>query len=88
MVGNRYRLSKPTVGVRESSQGQVLHTLLLDSIVSVRSFSDDGRSVYVDSEEVSLTLFTHDLLPFAALVAAPEKWESIEASVRSTTQQS
>lgn len=76
MTGNYYRISKPIVGVRESSRGQVLHTLLLDSIISVRSFSDDGRSVYVDSEEVGLTLFTHDLIQSAILVGVQEKPET------------
>lgn len=77
MIGNRYRISKPTVGVRESSQGQVLHTLLPDAVVAVRSVSDDSRSVQVDAEEVSLTLVTQDLLRFAALVEAPEVFPNV-----------
>lgn len=68
LVGNRYRLSKSLVGVRESTQGQVLYTLQTDSVVSVNSFLEEGRSVQVDAEQVSLSLFTQDLIRFAELV--------------------
>jgi hypothetical protein len=68
MVGNRYRVSKPTVGVRESCNGRVLHTLRLGSIVSVNSLSEDGRSVHVDSAGVNLTPYGPEkqMLPIQA----------------------
>lgn len=79
MIGYRYRIAKPTVGVRESSKGRVLYNLPLDSIVSVRSFSEDGRSVHIDSDGVSLTLFTQDIVERTTLVKAPEIAESLLA---------
>lgn len=85
MVGNCYRLTKSTVGVRESKQGQVLHKLLTDSMVSVHSLSEDGRSVQVDAAEVSLTLFTQDLVRFATLVASATKATNFAPAVPSLT---
>ena len=56
------------VGVRESRQGQVLYTLQTDSIVSVSSLLEEGRSVQVEGADGSLILFTHDLIRSAAPV--------------------
>ena len=72
MIGHRYRLGKPTLGVRESSERRVLHLLPVDSIVLVDSFSEDGRLVRVNWEGVDLTLFTQDLVERATLVEAHE----------------
>jgi hypothetical protein len=72
LIGHRYCLGKPTLGVRESSERRVLHLLPIDSIVSVDSFSEDGRLVRVNWEGVDLTLFTQDLVERAVLVEAPE----------------
>jgi hypothetical protein len=72
LIGNRYHLGKPTLGVRESSKRRLLHLLPVDSIVSVDSFSEDGRLVRVNWEGVDLTLFTQDLDERATLVEAQE----------------
>ena len=82
MIGHRYRIKKPIVGIRETCQGRVLHTLPLDSIVSVTSFSEEGRSVHVDSAGVSLTLFKRDLVERATQVEAPEISESSSVAAR------
>jgi hypothetical protein len=72
LIGNRYRLGKPTLGVRESRERRLLHLLPIDSIVSVDSFSEDGRLVRVNWEGMELTLFTQDLVERAVLVKALE----------------
>ena len=82
MIGHLYRIKKPIVGIRETCKGRVLYTLPLDSIVSVHSFSEEGRSVGVDSAGVSLTLFKRDLVERATLVEAQEISESSSVAAR------
>jgi hypothetical protein len=82
LIGHRYRIKKPTVGIRETCKGRVLHILPLNSIVWVTSFSEEGRSVHVDSAGVSLTLFQRDLVERATLVGAHEISESSSVATR------
>jgi hypothetical protein len=86
LIGHRYQITKPIVGIRETCQGRVLHTLLPNSMVLVTSCSEQGHSVHVDSAGVRLTLFQRDLVERATRVEAPEISESSSVTGRSASE--
>ncbi|GEM_PF-3958884 len=83
LIGRRYCFHKATLSVRESDDRRCLQMIPVDSIVSVSSFSEDGRFVWVDWEGARLMLFREDFVERTALVEAlpiPERFLVVATS--------
>jgi hypothetical protein len=75
MIGNRYRLERATLAVRESSERRLLY-IPATSVVLVSSLSEDGQFIRVKWEREELAMFTQDLIERTALIEARPRSEN------------